>query len=351
MKKLECLGSVSAARTVKVAATFASAIACAAAGGVFAASADRATGSQRQDGPSAYPTRPVRLIVPFAPGGSDVPARMLAAKLSDKLGQSFIVDNRPGASGVLGAQIASQAPPDGYTLLFATASHAVTAVYFQKLPFDPIRDFTPIAQVGAVPFSLSAHPSLGVSNLKEFVALAKSKPGQLNYSSPGTGSIGHLANILLAKQTGIQVTHVSYKGTGPAVTALISGEVQFSMPNLIGALPHLKSGKIRVIGVAAARRAPQAPDVPTFAEQGVRGAESGTWYCVLAPRGTPQGIVDLLNREINAQLQSQALRDQFATVGVIPEIGTPQQLTAFIKSEIDKWGGVMKYAGMSKENY
>jgi tripartite-type tricarboxylate transporter receptor subunit TctC len=276
---------------------------------------------------------------------------MLAQKLSDKLGHPFVVDNRPGAAGVLGADITAKAAPDGYTLLFVTASHAVTSVYYEKLPFDSIRDFTPVGAVGSVPFSLAAHPSLSVSTLKEFVALAKTKPGQLNYSSPGTGSIGHLANVLLAKQTGIQVTHVAYKGTGPAVTALLTGEVQFAMPNLIGALPHLKSGKIRVLAVASAQRAPSAPEIPTFAESGVRGAESGTWYGVLAPRGLPQGIVDVLNREIVAALQTPALREQLATVGVVPETSTPQQFASFIRSEIEKWGAVMEYAGMKRESY
>jgi tripartite-type tricarboxylate transporter receptor subunit TctC len=299
----------------------------------------------------AYPSRPVRLIVPFAPGGSDVPARMLAQKLSDKLGHAFVVDNRPGAAGVLGADITAKAAPDGHTLLFVTASHAVTAVYYEKLPFDSIRDFAPVGAVGSVPFSLAVHPSLSVSSLKEFVALAKTKPGQLNYSSPGTGSIGHLANVLLAKQTGIQVTHVAYKGTGPAVTGLLTGEVQFAMPNLIGALPHLKSGKIRVLAVASAQRVPSAPEIPTFAESGVRDAESGTWYGVLGPRGMPQGIVDVLNREIVAALQSPALREQLATVGVVPETGTPQQFASFIRSEIQKWGAVMNYAGMKRESY
>jgi tripartite-type tricarboxylate transporter receptor subunit TctC len=276
---------------------------------------------------------------------------MLAQKLTEKVGQPFIVDNRPGASGVLGADIASKAAADGYTLLFMTASHAVTPSYYEKLPYDPIKDFTSIGSVGSVPFSLVVHPSLGVSSVKEFIALAKSKPGQLNYSSPGTGSIGHLANVLLAKQTNIQVTHVGYKGTGPAAMAVLTGEVQFMMPNLIGALPHTKSGKLRMLAVAATKRAPQAPDIPTLAESGVRGAESGTWYGMLAPRGVPGGIVDLLNREVVAQLKSQALRDQFAKIGVTPDTSTPQEFAAYIKSEIDKWAAVMTYAGMKKEKY
>jgi len=312
-----------------------------------AACAAPAAESQKAD----YPARPVRLIVGFAPGGSDVPARMLAQKLAEKFGHHFVVDNRPGASGVVGTDITSKSPPDGYTLNFMTASHAVTPSYYEKLPYDPVNDFTSIGSVGSVPFTLAVHPSMAANNVREFVAFAKSKPGQLNYSSPGTGSIGHLANVLLAKQTGIQVTHVAYKGTGPAATAVLTGEVQFMMPNLIGALPHARSGKLKLLAIAAEKRSPQSPDTPTLAESGVKGAESGTWYGILAPRGTPAPIVRVLNREINAQLETKALRDQFATVGVDPDVGTPDQFTAFIKSEIAKWSGVMQYAGMQKEKF
>jgi tripartite-type tricarboxylate transporter receptor subunit TctC len=298
-----------------------------------------------------YPARPVRLIIGFAPGGSDVPARMLGQRLSEKLGQPFVVDNRPGAAGVLGSEITSKAPPDGYTLNFMTASHAVTPSYYEKLPYDPIRDFTSISSVGSVPFTVAVHPSLGVNNLKEFVALAKSKPGQLNYSSAGTGGIGHLATVLLGKQTGTQFTHVPYKGTGPAVTAVLTGEVQFMMPNLVGALPHARAGKLKLLAIASTKRSQQSPDTPTLAESGVKDAESGTWYGILAPRGTPAPIVRLLNREINAQLATQALRDQFATVGVDADGGTPEQFMDFIKSEIAKWSAVMQYAGMQTEKF
>jgi tripartite-type tricarboxylate transporter receptor subunit TctC len=298
-----------------------------------------------------YPTRPVRVIVGFAPGGSDVPARMLAARLADKLGQPFVVDNRPGASGVLGSEITSKAPADGYTINFMTASHAVTPTYYEKLPYDPIKDFASIGSVGSVPFTLAVHPSMPANNVKEFVALARSKPGQLNYASPGTGSIGHLANELLAKQTGIKVTHVAYKGTGPAATAVLAGEVQFMMPNLIGALPHAKSGKLKLLAIAADKRSPQSPDTPTLAESGVKGAESGTWYGILAPRGTRAAVVQFLNREINGQLESPALREQFASVGVTPESGTPDAFMGFIKSEIEKWAAVAAYAGMTRQKY
>jgi tripartite-type tricarboxylate transporter receptor subunit TctC len=299
----------------------------------------------------AYATRPVRLLVGFAPGGSDVPARMLAQKLAEKLGQPFVVDNRPGAASVLATDILAKAPADGYTLMFSTASHAVTAVYYLKLPYDPIRDFAPVASVGSVPFLLVTHPSLAVTTVKEFVALAKAKAGQFNYGSPGTGSIGHLAQVLFAKQAGFEAMHIAYKGTGPAVTAVLAGEIQFYMPNLIGAMPQVRTGKLRALGVAEAQRSPLAPDIPTIAEGGVRGAEAGTWYGVMSPRGTPQPVVDRLNQEIVGTLRTPAFRDQLATIGVVPDIGTPQRFASFIRAEIEKWDGVMKFSGMKKEAY
>lgn len=294
-----------------------------------------------------YPLRPVRIIVPFPPGGSDVVARMLAQKLHEKLGQPFIVDNRPGAAGTLGADIASKANADGHTLFFATASFPVTAVSFKRLPYDSARDFAPIAPVGSVPFMLVTHPSVPANSVKEFIALARVQPGKLNYSTPGTGSIGHLAVVLFAKQAGIDVTHVAYKGTGPAVTALLAGEVQFGLPNLIGALAQVRAGKLRALGVASAERSPLAPEVPTMTEAGVPGFEGGTWYGVLAPKGTPKSVIVLLNRAIVALLNVKEFRDQLASRGVVPDISTPEEFGKFIRSEIDKWGRVMKDAGLS----
>ena len=298
-----------------------------------------------------YPSRPVRLLIGYAPGGSDIPGRMLAQKLAEKFNQPFILDNRPGASSVLATDLLTKAPPDGHTLIFSTAAHSVTAVYYQKLPYDPIRDVTPISRVGSVPFVLVTHPSFPATTLKEFVAVARQKPGQLNHGSAGTGGIGHLAQSLFCKQAGIDARHIAYKGTGPAVTAVVSGEIQFGMPNLVGALPQLRGGKLRAFGTATASRTPLAPDIPTLAEGGVPGVEAGTWYGVNAPRGTPQGIVEQLNLAIVAILGTSALRDQFATVGVVPEPSTPQEFAAFIRSEIDKWGGVMKFTGLKQEAY
>lgn len=291
----------------------------------------------------------MRIIVPFAPGGSDIAARMLAQKLTEKLGQSFVIDNRGGAAGVLGADIAAKAPPDGYTLLFCTASYAVTAVYYKKLPYDPIQDFAPVGSVASVPFVLVTHPSLPVKSVKEFIAFARAKPGQLFYSSPGTGGIGHLANVLFAKRVNIEVTHVGYKGTGPALTALLSGEVQFAMPNLTGALTQIRSAKLKALGVANAQRSPLAPDLPTMAESGVDFA-SGTWYGVLAPHGTPQSVIDTLNREIVALLKTPAFREQLATRGLTPDITTPQEFSDFMRAEINKWAGVIRDAGIEQED-
>ena len=206
--------------------------------------------------------------------------------------------------------------------------------------------------MGSVPFVLATHPSFPATTLKEFVAVARQKPGQLNHGSAGTGGIGHLAQSLFCKQAGIVgAHHVAYKGTGPAVLAIVTGEIHFGMPNLVGALPQVRAGKLRAFGTATAVRTPFAPEIPTLAEGGVPGVEAGTWYGVNAPRGTPQAIVEQLNRAIVAILATSALRDQFATVGVVPEPSTPQEFAAFIRSEIDKWGGVMKFTGLKQEAY
>ncbi len=296
----------------------------------------------------AYPTRTVRVIVPFAPGGSDIVARMLAPRLSDKLGQQFVVDNRPGAAAVIGSDIVAKAPPDGYTVLFCTASLATTAAYMKKLPYDPVTDFAGVAQVGWVPFVLVTHLSLPVKTVKEFVALAKKRPGELFYSSPGTGGIGHLANELFAKQTGIKITHVGYKGSGPSLIALLSGEVQFMMPNISAGLGVIQAGKVRTLGIAAPSRVPLAPELPTLREAGV-DLVSGPWYGVVAPRGTPQTIVDTLNREINAVVKTPDMDKKLAAQGVLVHLMTPQQFTAHIKSDIEKWRDVMRVAGIPQE--
>ena len=317
---------------------FAYAVALALAGAPHAFSAE----------PGAYPNRPVRMVVPFAPGGADIVARLMVPRLSEKLGQSFVIENRPGAGSVLGTDVVAKSPPDGYTVLFCTASHAANAVYYKKLPFDPVRDFESVAAIGAVPFVLVTHPALPVRSVKEFVAFAKARPGQLFYSSAGTGGIGHLSSELFAKEAGIKVAHVPYKGTGPMVTALLVGEVQFAMPQVSGALATIKAGKVRTLGIAAAQRMQMAPDIPTLKDSGVDHV-SGTWYGVLLPRGAPRQAIDLLNREINAQLRDAAFKEQLSARGLIEDVGSPQDFAAFIKTQIGKLAEVMRVAGIAQE--
>jgi tripartite-type tricarboxylate transporter receptor subunit TctC len=298
--------------------------------------------------PGAYPARAVRMIVPFAPGGADIVARMMTPKLSEKLGQSFVIENRPGAGSVLGTDLVAKAPPDGYTVLFCTASHAANAVFLKKLPYDPLRDFESVASIGAVPFVLVTHPALPVKSVKEFIAFAKARPGQLFYSSAGTGGIGHLANELFAKEAGIKVSHVPYKGTGPMVTALLVGEVQFAMPQISGALATIQAGKVRTLGIAATQRMPMAPGIPTLRESGIDHV-SGTWYGVLLPRGAPRQVIEVLNREVNALLKDVAFREQLTARGLIVDVMSPPEFAAFIKTEIGKLAGVMRAAGIPQE--
>ena len=301
-----------------------------------------------QSAAEGYPLRPVRIVVAFAPGGSDIVARMLAPKLSEKLGQAFVVENRPGAASVLGSEIVANAAPDGYTILFCTASLATTAAYNKKLPYDPVRDFSAVARVGEVPFVLVTHPALPATSVKAFIALAKTRPGELFYSSPGTGGIGHLVNEYFAKQVGIKITHVAYKGTGPSITALLTGEVQFGMPNISGALGILRSQKLRTLGVAAEQRLSFASELPTLREAGV-DLVAGPWYGIVAPRATPQHAISLLNREVNALVRDADMSAKLAARGVVVQTGTPQEFADFIKTDIEKWRGVMRSAGIPQE--
>lgn len=296
-----------------------------------------------------YPTRPVTLVVPFPPGGSDTVARILGPKLKQTLGEPWVIDNRPGAAGTLGSGVVARAAPDGYTLLFATASFPVAAVFYKNLPFDSIRDFTPVAAVGSQPFVLVVHPSLPVKSVKDLIALAKSHPDQLNYASTGTGGIGHLASELFKHATGVPITHVPYKGTGPAVTAVLSGECQLMLPNVSGALPYIRAGRLRALAVAATSRSALAPDLPTFAELGYPDLVAGTWYGVLAPQRTPPAIVETLNKALVAALRDKTIHGEITAVGVEPMISTPDEFGRFVQSEMTKWGRVMQQAGLTQK--
>ena len=293
-----------------------------------------------------YPNRPIRVVIQFAPGGSDVVARILCQKMGESLGQPFVIDNRPGAAGVIGANIVAKAAPDGYTTLFATASFAVTAAFNRQLPYDSIRDFESIGFIGSQPFLLVVHPSLAASSVKDFIALSKSK--SMNYGSTGGGGIGHLTHELFNHLAGIKATHVPYKGTGPIVTALIAGEVPAGMVNISGAWSHVRGGRLKALGVASLKRVTSAPDLPTIAESGLPGFESGTWYGLTAPRGTSPSAIAILNREMVAALKTDA-REKIAGLGVEVAPSSPKVFDDYMRAEIAKWSKIIKAANISEQ--
>ncbi len=293
-----------------------------------------------------YPNRPIRVVIQFAPGGSDVVARILTNKMGESLGQPFVIDNRPGAAGVIGANIVAKAAPDGYTMLFATASFAVTAAFNKNLPYDSIRDFDSIGFIGSQPFMLVVHPSVPANSVKDFIALSKAK--SLNYGSTGGGGVGHLTHELFNYMTGIKATHIPYKGTGPIVTALIAGEVPSAMVNVSGALGHVRGGRIKALGVASAKRTASAPELPTMAEGGVPGFESGTWYGLTAPRGIAPAVVALLNREMGSALKTDA-REKIIGLGVDIAPSSPKEFTDYMRAEVAKWSKIIKAANISDQ--
>lgn len=295
-------------------------------------------------GQSLYPNRPIRVVIQFAPGGSDVVARILCQKMGESLGQPFIIDNRPGAAGVIGANIVAKAAPDGYTTLFATASFAVTAAVNKQLPYDTLKDFESIGFIGSQPFLLIVHPSMQANSVKEFIAASKVKP--LNFTSAGAGGIGHLTQELFGHLTGIKATHVPYKGTGPMVTALIAGEVPSAMVNISGAWAHVRGGRLKALGVTSAKRTMFAPELPTIAESGLPGFESGTWYGLTSPRGTLPVAIHVLNREIIHALKTD-VRDKLVVLGVDAAPSTPKAFADFMRAEVAKWSKTIKDARIS----
>jgi len=296
---------------------------------------------------AAYPQRPIRLIVLFPPGGSDTAARIFGQRAADRLGQPFVIDNRPGAAGVIGADIAAKSPPDGYTLLFATASFAMNSAWERKLPYDAIRDFTAVGLLAYTPFMLTVHPTLPVNTVKEFIAYAKSKPDQLNVSTTGTGGIGHLGTASLATLAGLRFNYVPYKGTGPALTAALAGEVHFTMVTVGTSLPYARNGRLRALGVSSARRSALAPDIPSLAEAGVPGMDVVTWYGLSAPRNLPPVIVNRLNREMVEISKSAEYRDQIAALGIEPQVTSPREFGEYMITEITRWSKAIKDAGLT----
>ena len=293
-----------------------------------------------------YPTKPVRIIAPFAPGGgTDFIARLIAQKLTERLGQQVIVENKPGAGGNLGAEFAVKSAPDGYTLLLVAGSYTVNPSLY-KLSFDPVSDITPLIQLSQGPFVVAVHPSVPANNLKELIELARRQPDKLSYASAGSGSITHLASELFLDMAKIKIVHIPYKGTGPALNDTIAGSTQLIFGSVSTTLQFIKSGRLRGLAVTTPRRISALPDLPTVAEAGVPGYEVVLWHGLVAPKGVPRPIVDRLNREANEVLKAKDMGDLLATDGVAPAGGTPEQFRAVIKADIGRWRGVVKQANI-----
>ena len=298
-----------------------------------------------------YPNRPIRLIVPLPPAGStDIVARIVAQKLNEGLGQQVIVDNRPGAASTIGNGLVAHAAPDGYTLLFASASLGTTPSLYRKLSYDPVKDLAPVAPIGQSFFVLVVHPSVPAKSVQEFIALAKAKPKQILYATAGTGSITHLAVELFMANAKIDMVSVPFKGGAPALVAFLSGEAPAIFSPIAEILPHLRtSSKVRTLAVTSPKRVPELPDTPTLSESGLPGATVITMTGIYVPAGTPGGIINQLNTEINRMMKQPEVRDRFAGNGLVPIGGTPEALGDYLKSEITRWAKVIKEAGIKVE--
>jgi tripartite-type tricarboxylate transporter receptor subunit TctC len=298
-----------------------------------------------------YPVKPIRLLVPSTPGGSvDTLARTIAPKLSEKWGQQVVVENRPGAGGAIAGELVAKSPPDGYTLIIGTIASLATNVSLQKkLPYDPAKDFAPITLVATQNLMLLIHPSIPAKSVKELIALAKAKPGQLSFASAGNGTGGHLSGELFKLLAGIDLLHIPYKGVAPALVDVVSGQVSMTFASLLSGQPHARSGRLRALAVTGAKRSPAVPELPTMQQAGVADYESATWYGILAPAGTPAEIVSKLNGEIVSILKQPDINERLSHEGAEPVGNTPQQFGAFIRSEIAKWAKVIRAAGIRAE--
>ena len=297
-----------------------------------------------------YPHKTIRMIVPFAAGGpTDVIARTIAQKLTESWGQPVVIDNRGGAGGNLGTDIAAKAAPDGYTVVMVIVGHAINASLYSKLPYDPVKDFAPVSPTGAATIVLVAHPSLQAKTVKELTALGKSKPGKINWGSPGTGTPHHLAGEMFKTLTGIDMVHIPYKGAAPAIVDLLGGQVSLAFVSLPAALPHIRAGKLTALGTSGPQRSAVAPDVPTIAEAGFPGYELENWYGLLAPAGTPRPVITKLNGEIVKILQAPDVKERLNSQGFEIRTSTPEQFAAYIKAEIVKWAKIVKDSGAKVE--
>ena len=291
----------------------------------------------------AYPSRPLRMVVPFAPGGgTDVIARYLATGMSESMGRQVVVDNRGGANGIIGTEIVARAPADGYTLLFVSSPHSINPSLYPSLPYDTLRDFAPVSMAATSPYVLVTHPSVPASSIKELIALAKAKPDQITYGSGGNGSSAQLAAELFNQMAGVKLREIPYKGAGPALLAVISGESALVFGNALTVKPHIQAGRVRALGIASVKRSPSAPELPTIAESGLPGYRADAVLGVLAPARTPRAIIDRLNTEVHKVMRTPAAVDAMNRLGVDIELTTPQEFGRIIESELHRWGKVIR---------
>jgi tripartite-type tricarboxylate transporter receptor subunit TctC len=296
----------------------------------------------------SWPARPIRLVVPLSPGGfADTPARMLAPRLSSALGKQVYVENKPGAGGTIGADSVAKSPPDGYSLLLTGTPHVVAPWLYKNMPYDALGDFAPIALVASGPYILVVNPQLGVSSVRELIAAAKAQPGKIDYASSGNGSAQHLVSALFASMAGIELNHIPYKGSGPAMQDMVSGQVKVSFAGIPNALSHIKSGRLKALAVSTAKRWPELPEVPTVAESGVPGYEATLWLNLFAPAGTPPDIIKRLVDETAKALQDPELQKSFHNAGVEATFMGPEALATYMRAEYEKWGRVVKQTGAS----
>ena len=296
-----------------------------------------------------YPTRPVRVLVPYTPGGiTDVVTRITALELAKSLGQTFVVDNRPGANSILAVEMVSKSNPDGYTLGTVIAAHAANQTLYPKLPYDSIKSFEHVSLIATAPLIVCATNSLAATSVKDLIELAKAKPGQITFASSGVGAAAHLTTELLMLTTGIKMVHIPYKGTAPALQDLIGGQINIMMDTPSSMLPHVRAGKIKALGMASEKRVAVAPDIPTLIETGVQ-VVGGTWVGMLAPAGTPKAIVDRLSREVGVAMRRAEIKERFLQLGIEPVGNTSAEFTAFLNAEVAKWAKVIKAANVKIE--
>ena len=326
-------------------------LAAALGGAAAGALAQPATG--KKDDPGAaqwFPSKPIRWIVPFPPGGAaDIISRAIGRKLSEAWGQQIVIDNRPGAGGNVGTEIAARAAPDGHTVIVVPATFTTSPSLYRNLPFDPVKDFTPVTLISSSPLILVVHPSLPVTSVKQLITLARARPGQINYASSGVGASAHLAAELLKAMAGVDVVHVPYKGQPPAMIDLVSGQVQMMFPNLPVVLPHVKAGKLRPLAVTTTKRAALMPEIPTMVESGLPGFEVTQWTGLVVPAGVPKPVITALHGKVVRVLGQPDVRRTLSNQGFEPVGNTPEQFSTYIRAEMEKWGKVIKEAGIRAE--